>query len=109
MKRLKVCLTVIALAAGTAGLMADDGSALWVKNCQKCHGADGKGDTKMGKKMEIKDLTDAAYQAKFTDDQAAKAIKEGIKDGDKTKMKPTEGVTDDDVKALVAKVRSFKK
>jgi cytochrome c553 len=109
MKRMKVYLTVLALAAGAAGLMADDGSANWTKDCQKCHGADGKGETKMGKKMEIKDLTDAKYQGTFTDDQATKAIKEGIKDGDKTKMKPAEGLSDDEVKALVAKVRSFKK
>jgi hypothetical protein len=59
--------------------------------------------------MEIKDLTDAKVQAAFTDDQAFKSIKEGIKDGDKTKMKPAEGLSDDDIKALVAKVRAFKK
>jgi len=108
MKITKLLLTIAALAAATAAASAADGSALWEKNCQKCHGADGKGDTKIGKKMEIKDLTDAKYQASFTDEKAAKAIKEGIKDGDKTKMRPFEGLTDDDIKALVAKVRAFK-
>jgi cytochrome c551/c552 len=58
--------------------------------------------------MEVKDMTDAKYQASFTDEKATKDIKEGIKDGDKTKMKPAEGLSDDDIKALVAKVRSFK-
>ena len=108
MKQTKFYLTILALAASTAALTAGDAGPIWEKNCQKCHGADGKGDTKMGKKMEIKDLTDAKYQASFTDEQATKAIKEGIKDGDKTKMKPAEGLSDDDIKALVAKVRSFK-
>jgi cytochrome c1 len=63
----------------------------------------------MGKKLEIKDLTDAKVQAEFTDEKAFKAIKEGIKDGEKTKMKPAEGLTDDEIKALVAHARTFKK
>jgi mono/diheme cytochrome c family protein len=108
MTRTKLCLTALALAASTTVLTAGDAGAIWEKSCQKCHGADGKGQTKMGQKMEVKDLTDAKYQGSFTDEQATKAIKEGIKDGDKTKMKPAEGLTDDDIKALVAKVRSFK-
>jgi cytochrome c553 len=103
----KIYLTIIAIAATTLVVSADDAGANWEKSCQKCHGADGKGDNKMGKKMEVKDLTDAKYQASFTDDQAFKSIKEGIKDGDKTKMKPAEGMSDDDIKALVAKVRGF--
>jgi len=109
MKRSYLLLAVLALAAGTSAVLAADAGELWQKNCAKCHGADGAGDTKMGKKLEIKDLTDAKYQASFTDEQAFKAIKEGIKDGDKTKMKAAEGLSDEDIKALVAKSRSFKK
>jgi cytochrome c553 len=108
MKISRILLTTLALAATTAALSAADAAANWEKNCQKCHGADGKGKTPMGKKLELKDLTDAKYQETFTDEKAFKAIKEGIKDGDKTKMKPAEGMTDDDIKALVAKVRGFK-
>lgn len=108
MNKTKICLTVLALAASTSFLAAADAGAIWEKSCQKCHGADGKGQTKMGQKMEVKDMTDAKYQASFTDEKAMTAIKEGIKDGDKTKMKPAEGLSDDDIKALVAKVRSFK-
>jgi cytochrome c6 len=109
MKRTKICLTILALAASAAVLRADDAAATWDKTCKKCHGADGTGQTPQGKKLEIKDMTDAKFQASFTDAEATKAIKEGIKDGDKTKMKPVEGLTDDDIKALVAKVRAFKK
>jgi cytochrome c553 len=108
MKTTKVILATLVLAASTAAVSADV-AAIWEKSCQKCHGADGKGDTKMGKKMEIKDLTDAKYQATFKDEDAFKAIKDGIKDGDKTKMKGAEGLSDDDIKALVTKVRSFAK
>jgi cytochrome c553 len=108
MKRTKFYLAILALAASTAALSAADIGPIWEKTCQKCHGPDGKGDTKMGKKMEVKDFTDAKYQASFTDEKATKAIKEGLKDGDKIRMKPAEGLTDDDIKALVAKVRAFK-
>ena len=36
----------------------------WEKDCQKCHGPDGKGGTKMGKKVEVKDYTDPAVRAR---------------------------------------------
>ena len=40
----------------------------------------------------------------------AKAIKEGVKDKDgKPVMKPTEGISDADVKGLVTLIRGFKK
>jgi cytochrome c6 len=109
MKIPKILLATLALAATTAALSAADVAANWDANCKACHGAEGKGDTTMGKKLEIKDFTDAKFQATFTDAQATKSIKEGIKDGDKTKMKAYSDLSDDEIKALVAKVRAFKK
>jgi mono/diheme cytochrome c family protein len=88
---------------------AADVKETYAKACAKCHGPDGKGDTKMGKKAEVKDFTDAKIQASFKDEDMIKAIKEGVKDGDKTRMKAAEGVNDDEIKALVAYVRALKK
>lgn len=89
---------------------AADAKALYEQDCAKCHGADGKGDTKMGKKLGAKDYTDAKVQAEMKDDAAFKAIKDGLKDKDgKTVMKPAEGMSDQDIKGLVAYMRSFKK
>lgn len=102
-------LVLALLAASVATAPAGDVKAIWDKQCAKCHGADGKGQTKAGKKAEVKDMTDAKWQANLTDEKAFKSIKEGMKDGDKTIMKPAEGVTDEDVKALVAYTRAFKK
>lgn len=108
MKVTKLYLTIIAFAATIGAASAADAAANWDKTCQKCHGAAGKGDTKIGKILKIGDMTDAKFQATFTDEQATKAIKEGIKDGDNMKMKPAEGLSDEEIKALVAKVRAFK-
>lgn len=104
-----VCALVASLAV--SGLAAEAKiKALYDKECAKCHGADGKGDTKMGKKLGAKDYTDPKVQAELKDDAAFKAIKEGFKDKDgKTLMKPLEGVSDEDIKALVAYMRTFKK
>jgi cytochrome c6 len=103
-------IVIAALTAAAINVHAADVKENWTQNCAKCHGADGKGDTKMGKKLDIKDFTDAAVQAKFTDEQMAKAIKEGVKDGDKSKMKAFgEVLSADEIKALVAHVRSYKK
>lgn len=108
MKR-SVILTLVILGAALISAPAADVKETWEKSCAKCHGPDGKGETKLGKKAEVKDMTDAKWQAELKDDKAIKSVKEGIKDGDKIRMKPAEGLSDDDIKALVAHVHTFKK
>jgi cytochrome c553 len=102
-------LTIAACAAMIASASAADVKENWEKSCAKCHGSDGKGDTKMGKKLEIKDFTDAKFQDSLKDDAMTKAIKEGVKDGEKIRMKAAEGLSDEEIKALVKYVRDFKK
>jgi cytochrome c553 len=109
MKKL-IPLIIAALAIPALAAYGADAKTNYDKQCAKCHGADGKGDTKMGKKMGAKDYTDAKVQDAMTDAAAFKAIKEGFKDKDgKVLMKPSEGMSDDDIKALVAYMRKFKK
>ncbi len=108
MKRM-ILLSAVALTLAAVSASAADAKETFAKACAKCHGPDGKGDTKMGKKAEVKDFTDAKTMASFKDEDLTKAIKEGVKDGDKTRMKPAEGVSDDEIKALVAYVRGLKK
>jgi cytochrome c553 len=109
MKKTLAVAVILALGSMTA-VRAADAKENWEKNCAKCHGAEGKGDAKMGQKLGVKDLTDAKVQADLKDDAAFKMIKEGLKDKeDKTLMKPAEGLSDDEIKALVKHIRSFKK
>jgi mono/diheme cytochrome c family protein len=105
-----IVLCVACLFVAVVSGRAADAKENWEKNCLKCHGPDGKGDTKMGKKLEVKDYTDAKVQAEMKDEEMFKIIKEGKKDGDKTKMKAYGGeISDAEMKALVAYVRAFKK
>jgi cytochrome c553 len=107
----KIILLAVTLGfAAALSASAADAKENWDKMCAKCHGAEGKGDTKMGQKLGIKDYTDAKVQAELKDDAAFKALKEGLKDSEgKTLMKPVEGLSDDEIKALVAYVRTLKK
>jgi len=108
MKKL-IVVSLALLVGGAVSVRAADAKENWEKNCAKCHGPEGKGDTKMGKKLEIKDLTDAKVQASLKDEDMFKAIKEGVKDGEKIRMKAAEGLSDEEMKALVTYVRAFKK
>src|SRR5215831_9927918 len=108
MKKL-IALGIAATFAASLTVRAGDAKELYAKDCAKCHGPDVKGQTKMGQKLGIKDYSDAKVQAELKDEAAVKAIKEGLKDGDKVLMKPMEGLSDDDIKGLVAYMRTFKK
>jgi cytochrome c553 len=109
MKRIILLASVLGFAASLAASAAEPKDT-WMASCKGCHGADGKGQTAMGKKLGAKDYTDATVQAALTDDAAFKAIKEGLttKDG-KTAMKPAANLSDSDIKGLVAYMRTFKK
>ena len=109
MKRTILFAGIIGFAAALVASAAEPKDN-WANSCARCHGADGKGQTNMGKKLNCKDYTDAGVQAALTDDAAFKAIKEGFKTSEgKSVMKPAANMSDDDIKALVAYMRTFKK
>ena len=105
-----VTIAISLLIAAPLSVRAADAKANWDANCAQCHGKSGAADTKMGKTLNAKDLTDPKVQAEFTDAKATQSIKEGVKDNGKTTMKSFGGkLTDDEIKALVAYVRTLKK
>ena len=109
MKRILVT-TLAVFAAAALSVKAADVKENYEAHCKKCRGEDGKGQPKMGLKSGCKDYTDAKVQADLKDDKAFKSIKEGMKDGDKELMKPfADKLSDDEIKALVAHMRTFKK
>ena len=103
--------STLALALfGATTLVAADAKVNYDKECSKCHGPDGKGQTRMGRQSGAKDYTDPKVQAEMDDAKAAQRIKEGLKEGAKEKMKPyADKFSDEEIKALVAYMRAFKK
>ena len=101
MKRKILVFAAIILASAGIGFAAD-AAANWAQHCASCHGKDGSGNTMMGKKLGVKDYT---KEQSFSDAEATNVIKNG-----KGKMKAyKDKLSDADVKALVAYVRSLKK
>ena len=82
----------------------DAGATLYKAKCAACHGADGKGETAMGKANKLHDLASADVQ-KQSDDELAAIITNG-----KGKM-PAYGksLKPDQVKELVTYIRSLAK
>ena len=108
MKKILVLATMFGFAV-VVNASAADAKANWDTLCAKCHGEDGKGQTKMGQKLGVKDFTDAKVQAAIKDDEAFKTIKEGKKDADgKTLMKAFDTLSDEEIKGLVIFVRGLK-
>jgi mono/diheme cytochrome c family protein len=83
---------------------ADAGKALYTKNCQGCHGADGKGNAAMAKAFGDKGLNLTTPEAKkMSDEQMAKVIAEGA-----GKM-PASKLSKDEQKQALDYVRSLAK
>ena len=80
------------------------GESLYKTKCAGCHGADGKGQTSMGKANNIRDLGSADVQAQGDD------VLTGIISNGKGKMPAySKSLKPEQVKDLVAYIRSLKK
>ena len=63
----------------------------------------------MGKRLEVKDYTDAKVQAETNPIKMLVSIRKGVKDGEKTRMPAfAEKLSIEEIKALVQYVRAFK-
>ena len=104
-----IVFAMVMIASARNGVAAD-AATNWSQHCASCHGKAGKGDAIMGKKLRVKDYQDAKVQAAFSDAEMERAIKEGVKTNGKETMKPFGNkLSNADIKALVAYIRSFKK
>ena len=91
-------------AGSTTIRTLDDGQSLFKSKCVTCHGADGSGNTTMGKQLKVRDLRSADV-LKQTDVQLTGIIKNG-----KGKM-PAFGksLNDGQINQLVAFIRTLRK
>lgn len=105
MKRiLSVLVMTLASLIVFATSVFADGGALFAAKCAGCHGKGGAGDTVMGKKLNVRDLTSAEVQK-----QSDEALTRIITDG-KEKM-PAYGtkLSADEIKEIVSFIRTLKK
>jgi mono/diheme cytochrome c family protein len=102
----KLSLTVLAFAfvLSVSSFAADSGADVYKAKCASCHGAEGKGDTAMGKSMKLKDLASEDVQ-KMSDADLTTIVEKG-----KKPMPGYEGkLTKDQITEVVKYVRSLKK
>ncbi len=81
---------------------AQTGEALYKTKCQSCHGATGTPNPGIAKLLGVKPVSDPDIR-KLSPEQMEAAVKNG-----KGKMKPVAGLTDAQVKEVVAYYRSLK-
>jgi cytochrome c6 len=105
----KIALAGFALAFVAGASFAATTAENWEASCASCHGADGKAQTKQGKKLKVRDYTDPKVQAEMKDDTMLKAILEGYVQNGKTTMKGfKDELTEQEAKDLVTFIRQLK-
>jgi mono/diheme cytochrome c family protein len=68
------------VAAGSpAAAAAPSTEALYKQKCSKCHGADGSGDTSLGRVYGAPDFTDSGWRAKHPSNEFVAVITRGKK------------------------------
>jgi len=99
----KAVLTVLAFTLVFSTWSLADSAGDYKAKCAGCHGADGKGDTSVGKMMKIRDLASADVQSQSDADL------NGIITNGKGKMPKYDGkLTADQIKDLVKYIRTLK-
>jgi cytochrome c6 len=100
---------VASILALTAALAFASPAENWENSCASCHGADGKAQTKQGRKLKVRDYTDAKVQAEMKDDEMLKAILEGVIENGRERMKGyKDEYSEEEAKALVEYIRKMK-
>ena len=101
--KIKSVLLILVVALAPIAFAAD-GAAIYKAKCASCHGADGKGQSTMGKKMNLRDLGSPEVQK-----QTDKELYDWTADGKGKMPAYKDKLSADEIKALVAHMRTFKK
>lgn len=99
-----VMMTLLGLSLAVPAMAQQGGDAIYKAKCAMCHGADGVGDTPVGKTMKVNSFKSDA-DVKSSDADLANATKNG-----KGKMPAYAGkLTDDQIQQVVTYIRTLQK
>jgi mono/diheme cytochrome c family protein len=101
---LKAIIAILSFAiVFTTWSLADDGADLFKAKCAMCHGPDGKGQTAMGKTLNLRDLGSAEVQSQSDADLT------GVITNGKGKMPKYDGkLTKEQIGDVLKYVRTLK-
>lgn len=107
----RFCPFVVLLVSAAISYAAADVGTVYKKHCAGCHGNDGKAQTRLGKKSGAKDLSNKEAQAKLSDADMFKTIKDGRKNakGEEKMEAFGDDLSDQQITELVAFVRKLAK
>ncbi len=89
----------------SAPLKFERGKVVYLANCARCHGADGLGQTTMGKMVEAPDISDAKWQSKRGKSRMISSVSRGRGQMPAFAKK----LTKDEIATAVAYVRTLRK
>ncbi|HYR29595.1 MAG TPA: cytochrome c, partial [Thermoanaerobaculia bacterium] len=93
--KIKSVLLILVVALAPLAFAAD-GAAIYKAKCASCHGADGKGQSPMGKKMNLRDLGSPEVQK-----QTDKELYDWTADGKGKMPAYKDKLSADEINALV--------
>jgi mono/diheme cytochrome c family protein len=105
-------MSLLVLSAFAQTVKADASKDLYDDKCAKCHGADGDGNGRGGRSLKHKPTVfkDKAAMEKVTDEELFKSIKQGGEAVKQSKeMEAYPSLTDDQIKGLIAYIKTLAK
>ena len=84
---------------------AADAGTIYTRQCVSCHGRDGRGRTRKGRRTHARDMTNASWQDDVSDERLFNSINNG-----RGKMPAfRKKISENDIDALVAYVRRMRR
>lgn len=102
-------LALVLGASFTSVAAAAEAKDNWTKHCTRCHGDDGVGNTKAGRKLHIKNLTAPGVQTRLTDTRIQESLADGVQADDGEEKMPSfkEKLSEAERKDLVNYIRNL--
>jgi mono/diheme cytochrome c family protein len=98
-------LFTVLSAGNTNEAAAADAGTIYSRQCVSCHGRDGRGRTRKGRRTHARDMTNASWQDDVSDERLFNSISNG-----RGKMPAfRKKISENDIDALVAYVRRMRR